>query len=326
MRDYGRVHCTFWSSPTTAGLTDKGKLLALYLMSCTHGTIAGVFRLPDGYIAEDLQWGTADVRQAFGELLEKGFANRCETTKWVWLVKHMEWNPPENPNQRKAAVKVASGVPSNCFWRLAFMRACGKSLGLNVEPDVPPTPSTENPLATVPETVVQPVAVAVVVAEAAVVAEAEAGSAAEAPDSTGRPKSANNSVYSPEFEQVWKEYPMRPGHSKAEAYKCWNARIAGGENVQTMADGVRRYAAYCEAMRTEPRFVKHAATFFGPDRHYLNDWTPAVGMAAAAPLRGAWAAMTDQQRAAANAASTAEAAKLLGFTSDAQEEVVNAAE
>jgi len=41
-----------------------------------------------------------------------------------------------------------------------------------------------------------------------------------------------------------------------------------------LLSGVRRYAAYCQAERTEARFVKHTATFFGPDRHYLNDWTP----------------------------------------------------
>src|SRR5690242_2355295 len=101
MRDYGRVHSTFWSSQTIASLSDDGKLLALYLLTCSHSTIAGVFRLPDGYIAEDLGWTAERVSEGLTELLAKGFANRCETTKWVWLVKHLKWNPPENPNQRK---------------------------------------------------------------------------------------------------------------------------------------------------------------------------------------------------------------------------------
>lgn len=76
-------------------------------------------------------------------------------------------------------------------------------------------------------------------------------------------------------------YPSRTGHSKAEAFKAWKARIADGEAVETILQGINRYAAYCEANHTEPRFVKHAATFFGPDRHYLNDWT--VQQRAAAP-------------------------------------------
>lgn len=86
---------------------------------------------------------------------------------------------------------------------------------------------------------------------------------------------AKSDGYSSEFEQAWRDYPQRSGHSKAEAFKAWKARLAAGEDVKTMLAGVGRYAAYCQVERTEARFVKHAATFFGPDRHYLNDWTAA---------------------------------------------------
>lgn len=80
--------------------------------------------------------------------------------------------------------------------------------------------------------------------------------------------------YSADFMRAWMAYPSRSGHSKAEAFKAWKARMADGEQPTTMQGGVTRYAAYCEVNHTEPRFVKHAATFFGPDRHYLTDWTP----------------------------------------------------
>lgn len=130
MRDYGRVYGTFWSSPTVARLSPDGRTLALYLLTCPHSTIAGVFRLPDGYVAEDLKWPVERVQEPFGELFANGFANRCETTKWVWVVKHLKWNPPDNPNQRKAAAKMASAVPDECTWKRAFYEACGPALGL----------------------------------------------------------------------------------------------------------------------------------------------------------------------------------------------------
>lgn len=142
MRDYGKVYGTFWSSQTTHTLSDDGKLLALYLMTCSHNTIAGVFRLPDGYVAEDIGWDSARVQQGFVELLAKGFANRCATTKWVWVVKHLEWNKPENPNQRKSAAKIAQSVPAECAWKLDFMRVCAEPLGLEA-------PESPNPSATV---------------------------------------------------------------------------------------------------------------------------------------------------------------------------------
>jgi hypothetical protein len=147
-RDYGRVYGTFWSSKTTASMTDDGKLLSLYLMTCTHNTIAGVFRLPDGYVAEDTGWDAERVAQVLRELFRKGFAVRCEVTKWVWVCKHLEWNKPENPNQRKAAAKVALSVPDECTWKRQFLVACADPLGIE--------PPTANPSGNPFETVAEP--------------------------------------------------------------------------------------------------------------------------------------------------------------------------
>lgn len=130
MRDYGKVHTSFWASSNIRSMSEDGRTLAIYLLTCPHGTIAGVFRLPDGYACEDLQWPSERVREGFVELLRSGFANRCETTKWVWVIKHLEWNPPENPNQRKSAAKVAGQVPDECGWKAAFMRDCAEQLGI----------------------------------------------------------------------------------------------------------------------------------------------------------------------------------------------------
>lgn len=143
MRDYGKVYTKFWESDDIRGLSNEGRMLALYLMTSPHGTIAGVFRLPDGYVCEDMQWTPAMVAKGFAELLAKGFANRCETSKWVWVTKHLEWNPPENPNQRKSAAKVSQSVPVDCCWKLDFMRVCGPSIG--IEQPLNPDPSLTVP-------------------------------------------------------------------------------------------------------------------------------------------------------------------------------------
>jgi len=130
MRDYGKVYGRIWESADFRALSDDGRMLVMYLLTCQHGTISGAFRLPDGYVCEDMGWDAERVSKGFANLSEKGFANRCETTKWVWIVKFLQWNPPENPNQRKAAVKQALGVPENCSWRSSFMATCGQSLGI----------------------------------------------------------------------------------------------------------------------------------------------------------------------------------------------------
>lgn len=98
------------------------------------------------------------------------------------------------------------------------------------------------------------------------------------PDGDGKPvASVDKGSYPEAFETAWQLYPSRPGNSKADAHKAWAARVKAGVPPAALADGVRRYAAFCEASGTEPQFIKLAATFFGPGEHFSNDWkAPAI--------------------------------------------------
>lgn len=113
MRDYGKVHTAFWRSETASALSDEGKLLALYLLTSDHGNLIGCYRLPTAYVADDLNWSAEKVERVFAETVAKGFANRCETLKWVYLPQYLKFNPLENPNQHKAADKLWAQVPVN---------------------------------------------------------------------------------------------------------------------------------------------------------------------------------------------------------------------
>lgn len=95
-----------------------------------------------------------------------------------------------------------------------------------------------------------------------------------APADASAPARSARQEYSPEFEQAWQEYPKRAGgNSKSAAFKAWKARIREGIKPETMLDGVRRYAAWVRATgNTGTQFVKQAATFFGPDRHFEDFW------------------------------------------------------
>lgn len=70
MRDYGKVHAQFWSGDTMKSLPDDAKFLALYLLTCQHGNLAGVFRLPLAYAADDTGWDLDRLRGAFKLLSE----------------------------------------------------------------------------------------------------------------------------------------------------------------------------------------------------------------------------------------------------------------
>lgn len=85
-------------------------------------------------------------------------------------------------------------------------------------------------------------------------------------------KTGNPKIMDCEFEDAWKQYPKRPGANKTQALKAWNARLKEGVEVKDMQEGVFKYRKYCDQMRIEPQYIKQAATFFGPDKHFLNDW------------------------------------------------------
>lgn len=113
MRDYGKVHTSFWSSDTLRGLPDDAKFLALYLLTCQHGNMAGVFRVPLAYAAEDTGWSAERLRNGFETLSECGWLRRCERTGWLWVVNWLKWNRPDNPNQWKAVAKLIAQVPES---------------------------------------------------------------------------------------------------------------------------------------------------------------------------------------------------------------------
>lgn len=87
--------------------------------------------------------------------------------------------------------------------------------------------------------------------------------------------------YPPEFEAAWTAYPPRAGGNKKATFRAWVARRKAGATPADMLAGATRYAAFVMAERTEERYIKQPATFFGPDEHYALPWRPTRG----APMR-----------------------------------------
>jgi len=78
------------------------------------------------------------------------------------------------------------------------------------------------------------------------------------------------------FAEIWASYPKRAGSNpKQRAISAFHARCRGTkQEAERIINGVARYAKFCEAPgKTGTELVMQAATFFGPDKHYENDWT-----------------------------------------------------
>lgn len=127
-RDYGRVHTAFWNSPAIRGLNDRGKLLASYLLTGPHSNSIGAYLLPDAYVADDLGWSLANVRDTIAELVAVGFCRRCADGRHIVICKFLEWNPIENPNVGKAALRQLDHLPVDDAVKhvLEGLEACSK--------------------------------------------------------------------------------------------------------------------------------------------------------------------------------------------------------
>lgn len=82
-------------------------------------------------------------------------------------------------------------------------------------------------------------------------------------------------IYSCAFEALWSAYPRKK--EKANAYKCYKARLADGFSEDELMTAVKRYADECKARRTEARYIKLGSTFLGPStpfQDYLGDYKP----------------------------------------------------
>lgn len=76
------------------------------------------------------------------------------------------------------------------------------------------------------------------------------------------------------FEEAWRLYPKRAGgNPKKAARKAWEARIREGATPEELRTGVERYAEYARAADREgTEYVMQAATFFGPNERWRDDY------------------------------------------------------
>lgn len=111
MREYGQVQCAFWQHASENQWSSDAMLLAVYLMTGPHSNGVGAYRLPEGYIQDDLGWVSERVKETLSELLRKGFCERFGTV--IVMPKFLRWNPISNGNVAKARAAEFEAIPSD---------------------------------------------------------------------------------------------------------------------------------------------------------------------------------------------------------------------
>jgi len=118
-RPYWRVSPAFWTDEKTVEWNQDTRYLALYILTCPHRTLEGLFRLSKGYILDDLGWDAERLREPFQILLSDGFIEYDGRARLCLIVNALAYQAPDNSNHAKAAVKQLATLPkSGLFARL----------------------------------------------------------------------------------------------------------------------------------------------------------------------------------------------------------------
>ena len=81
-------------------------------------------------------------------------------------------------------------------------------------------------------------------------------------------KNDKENIYSVHFEEFWKAYPRKK--EKAKAYKCYKTRLKEGFSEDELLESAKKYAEECKKLNTEESYIKHAATFIGPNTPFID--------------------------------------------------------
>ena len=125
---YSRVPQRFWNDEKVRKWPDSVTNLALYLMTCAHHWLEGIFVLPPNYVVADRLWTLKKVKRAIAVLTKDGFLRYDPETNVMLLQNALEIQYPEGDNQIKGAIRRILDLPKtqllNEYLELARIRCC----------------------------------------------------------------------------------------------------------------------------------------------------------------------------------------------------------
>jgi hypothetical protein len=89
MRDYAKVNPQFWIGKTGKALRGRGvatQCVALYLMTCPHANMLGLYYLPKVLIAHETGLGRKAMERGLAGCVDAGFCEYDEASEMVWVV------------------------------------------------------------------------------------------------------------------------------------------------------------------------------------------------------------------------------------------------
>lgn len=121
MSRYHRISTEFW--PDTQELNPNSRLLALYLLTCAHRNLEGLYYLPLEYAKADTGMSWTLLRTCFGILRDRGFIAYDDDAQVVLVRNALRYQRPESPAQVTGAINALKIVPRTTLWG-QFLDSC----------------------------------------------------------------------------------------------------------------------------------------------------------------------------------------------------------
>lgn len=266
MRDYGSVSPQFWIGKTGKALRGKpeAQLLALYLMTCPHANMIGVFHCPVMYMAHETGLGFEGASKALASLVDIGFCLYDEDSETVFVIRMAAHQVGENlkadDNKVKGVQKEVGKIAVDAL-RLAFIDEYAEAFHIKREAPSKPLQGTEE------------------------APSKQLTGTGQEQDKTSPSANASPSPSAPEgFETFWAEWPSggRKG-GKADCLKVWRK-----DKLESQAATI---IAHVKAMKASREWLKDGGEYIPAPLVYLRgkrwDGAEIAGSSGMAPERAA---------------------------------------
>lgn len=109
MSRYATVETFIWHDEKFRALPEDARTVFLYLLTCPHGNMCGIFYLPDLYAASDLQWDAERYRKAIDTLCDTLLVAKDKDI--IWIKNYLKHNPIKGPKQITGAANRLMTLP-----------------------------------------------------------------------------------------------------------------------------------------------------------------------------------------------------------------------
>lgn len=111
MRPFAKVGSSLWNSKKFRKLTEREKLVYLYLLTNQHASSVGCYALATGYMLADLNIDAETLETALAAIVGAGLAERDPNENLFYMPGWQVQNAPKSPNHCRQMVYAICSLP-----------------------------------------------------------------------------------------------------------------------------------------------------------------------------------------------------------------------